>query len=401
MILRRWIPVMTTVAPFLFACSGSGQSGPGAGNSPSKCDPNAEIPCIAGIAEPCKDFHTDYDGDEYCLAPPDPSVGYQMHVGPTDYANPDEVAKYIAHPGDETNWAEVHETPNDATVWTSGYYSHMRPGSHHFILFGLAAGSAVPTQQGPMMNGSGAESAVGGAGGEFLAGATRQIQNAVMKSDYPEDQGIARETPAHQQAAMNIHFINIKDHDLLQELWVNFFTIPEGEVQHRQAAVTWLGGFGMNIPPGTDYSLTNTPATPPADPTTAGCAPPANLTNLRILGLTGHVHANTIDYQATMQRDGQTTFLFQDFDWHEPTEFRFNRAVDNATPDPTAKKAGGYSGVLDVQTNDRFFWQCDGHNNSTVNLTFSNKVYDGEMCNVFGFYSTDTLAPKPWRCVFL
>ena len=56
---------------------------------------------------------------------------------------------------------------------------------------------------------------------------------------------------------------------------------------------------------------------------------------------------------------------------------------------------------MDVQPNDRFFWQCDGFNKSNVNLTFSNKVYDGEMCNVFGFYSTDALNPAPWRCVFL
>lgn len=394
----RWCSVLI-LGSTLFACSSATTTKSGQANA--SCDPKAKIPCVVGIAEPCKDFSTPFDGDEYCMTPPDPAKGYQIHVGPTDYTNPDETDKYIAHPGDETNWAEVHETPNDDIVWTSGYYSHMRPGSHHFILFGLAPGTMTPAQMGPTMNGGGAESAVGALGGQFLAGATRQIQNAVMNSDYPEDQGIARETPAKQQVAVNLHFINTQDHDLLQEIWVNFFVIPADEVKLRQAAITWYGGYTMNIPPGTDYSLTNNPATPPADPLAAGCAPPANLSSIRMLGITGHVHANTITYNATMQRDGETTVLFEDYDWHDPTEFRFNRAVDNGTPDPAAHKAGGYSGVLNVQPNDRFFWECDGFNKSTVNLTFSNKVYDGEMCNVFGFYATDAESPAPWRCIFL
>lgn len=389
----RWTPFALALSPFLFACSGASETGPGKSSATSGCDPNAEIPCIAGIAEPCKNFHTNYDGDEYCLAPPDPAKGYQLHVGPTDYTNPDEVSKYIAHPGDETNWAEVHQTPNDTEVWTSGYYSHMRPGSHHFILFGLAPGSMTPTTSGPTMNGNGAESAVGALGGQFLAGATRQIQNAVANSNYPEDQGIARDTPAHQQVAMNLHFINTKEHDLLQELWVNFFVIPADQVKLRQAAITWYGGYAMNIPPGTQYTLTNS--------NSSGCAPPKGVPNVRILGMTGHVHANTLQYNATMQRDGQSTLLFQDYDWHDPTEFRFNRAVENGTPDASSKKAGGYSGVLDVQDTDRFFWECDGFNKSNVNLTFSNKVYDGEMCNVFGFYATDAQNPAPWTCIFL
>jgi hypothetical protein len=36
-----------------------------------------------------------------------------------------------------------------------------------------------------------------------------------------------------------------------------------------------------------------------------------------------------------------------------------------------------------------------------VTLKFSNRVYDGEMCNVFGFYFTTNRAATPWTCIFL
>src|SRR5689334_15476633 len=121
------------------ACGGQSPAD-GQSSANAACDPNGEVPCFAGVAEPCTNIHSGYDGDDYCRAAPKPSDGFQIHVGPKDYTNPDDVAKYLAKPGDETNWAEVVQTPNDATVYWDGYYSFMRPGSHHFILFGLPAG---------------------------------------------------------------------------------------------------------------------------------------------------------------------------------------------------------------------------------------------------------------------
>jgi hypothetical protein len=31
---------------------------------------------------------TDYDGDEYCILPPPPDQGFQLHIGPSNYDNP-------------------------------------------------------------------------------------------------------------------------------------------------------------------------------------------------------------------------------------------------------------------------------------------------------------------------
>jgi len=72
------------------------------------------------------------------------------------------------------------------------------------------------------------------------------------------------------------------------------------------------------------------------------------------------------------------------YNWKEPSEWVFSRAVTNA-PRPVSVKSGGYNGVLTVQ--GRYFnWECEVNNQSAVVLNFSNHVYTGEMCNVFGFY---------------
>src|SRR5262245_62073753 len=50
--------------------------------------------------EPC-DLHTKWAGDEYCIKPPPPDKGFQIHIGPTNYDNPEP--KYVNQPGAETN----------------------------------------------------------------------------------------------------------------------------------------------------------------------------------------------------------------------------------------------------------------------------------------------------------
>jgi hypothetical protein len=274
-------------------------------------------------------------------------------------------------------------------VFTRGYHSHMRPGSHHFIMFGMNPGSASPV--GPMTNGGGAESAVGALGGTFLGGATRAVQNIDTQGEYPEDRGIGSEMPAHRPIAVNLHFINIGDHPLLQEIWINFILIPEAEVTQYVKPITWYGGFGMAIPPGAHEMLSNagTACTAPDD--------------VRVAMMTGHVHANTLRITTTMTPSGATdpTLLFTEYDWHEPAEWRFNRSANNPAPDDAAKKGGAYDGIVNAKSGDQFNWECEILNKSNTTLTFSNRVYDGEMCNVFGFYFTEKRDASPWTCAFL
>jgi hypothetical protein len=101
-----------------------------------------------------------------------------------------------------------------------------------------------------------------------------------------------------------------------------------------------------------------------------------------------------------MQRAGETTKtqVFEDYNWTEPTVFRFNSATTNTAPDPTAKVPGAnINGVYNVSRGDTFSWECEVENKRNVTLTFSDKAYDGEMCNVFGMYAADN-PTDPWLC---
>src|SRR5262245_38020039 len=44
-------------------------------------------------------LNTGYAGDEYCLLPPPPDKGFQVHIGPSDYANPER--EYLLMPAEE------------------------------------------------------------------------------------------------------------------------------------------------------------------------------------------------------------------------------------------------------------------------------------------------------------
>jgi len=374
----------------LCACGSNDEPGDGhedpLGPGGEVCDPKGDIPCYEGIAEPCKDYETPFKGDEYCLAPPDPSLGIQMHVGPEDYDDPEATEPYMIYPSEELNWSEVKQLPNEETVFTRGYHSHMRPGSHHFIMFGVK--DTAPT--GPTQAGEGTESAVGAIGGEFLAGATRAVQNIDTRGEYPEDQGIGSEMVPHRVVANNLHFINLEEEPLLQELWVNWIYIDESEVTQFVKPITWFGGLGMNIPPGTHVTLQNAPAS---------CTAPGDV---RVAMMTAHAHASTLRVTTKMQAAGSTdqTVLFEDYDWHEPTEWRYNRAANNPAPDPVAKSSGGFSGLVQTKPGDQFSWECEVRNEQSVSLTFGNRLLTGEMCNVFGFYYTQERASKPWLCAF-
>lgn len=354
-----------------------------------ECDPNGEIPCYENYAEPCENYDTQFLGDEYCRKAPDLSVGFQLHVGPTDYTDPDQTDKYMILPGEETNWSEISPvSPYPETVYTRGYHSYMRPGSHHMIMFGLRDRPAN-ADQGPVQAGAGVESAVGATSGVFLGGATRAIQNIDTKGALPEDQGIGSEVAPGRSVAVNLHFINLEQEPLLQEIWVNFILIPEAEVTKYVKPITWYGGILMNIAPGTHTTLASAPGS---------CTAPADM---RVGMMTAHAHANTLRVGAYRDVAGARQTLFEDFDWHEPTPWRFNNSDTNPVQDVAAKQSGSVSGIVTAAPGDTFGWECEVENKQNVNLTFGNRLLTGEMCNIFGFYFTENKAASPWMCAFM
>jgi hypothetical protein len=377
--------------------TGKGTTGtePGDTTAASTCNPNdPDIPCFKDKAEPCDDFHTDYPGDDLCLKPP--TNGFQLHVGPDEYDNPDTLQKWILPPGGfpgqgpDINWCYYVKTPNDQPIYTAEYYAHMRPGSHHYIMFGVNAD--VPDSTGP--DSCAARDAQVAGGANFLSGATREVQNAAMFGDAPEDKGLGSPIEAHAQLNMNLHFVNIGDAPVLEEIWVNMIEKPADEVTNIVKAIEWLGGLTMAIPPHQNQTLQG--------PGAAGCTSPADIDSVRILGVTAHMHANTVRVSMYHQAPGATDkeLVFDDFNWSEPTVWLFNSKIQNPAPDRTASRSGSaMNGVFNVTPQDKFTWECQVENQTDSTLVFSDKAYTGEMCNVFGMYASP-VAKAPWSCFF-
>lgn len=359
------------------------------------CNPDdPKIPCYKDKAEPCKNpISTDYPGDDLCLEPP--TNGFQLHVGPTDYTNPDEMNKWVLPPGGfpgqgpDVNFCYYMKTPNDSMIYTSEYYAHMRPGSHHYIMFGV--GADVPDSNAPDSCAQRNAQIAGGA--NFLSGATREVQNATMFGDAPEDEGLGSPIEAHKQLNMNLHFVNITDQPVLEELWVNMIEKPADEVTNIVKAMEWLGGLTMNIPPHQNQTLQSG---------NSKCTGPTIPEGVRILGVTAHMHANTVRvsmyHQAPDASDKE--LVFDDFNWSEPTVWLFNSKIQNPMPDRDAMKSGSpKSGIFNITPQDQFSWECQVENKTDSTLTFSDKAYTGEMCNIFGMYASPK-ATSPWLCYF-
>jgi hypothetical protein len=57
----------------------------------------------------------------------------QNHIGPANYDDPDEVAKFVLHPGEETAQCWTFHTPNDREVYYQTSLLSGRAGKHHII----------------------------------------------------------------------------------------------------------------------------------------------------------------------------------------------------------------------------------------------------------------------------
>jgi hypothetical protein len=341
--------------------TGAGGGGGSGGDEP-KTFPNAQ-PC--GI-------NTTYEGDEYCIQAPDPSVGMQLHYGPKDYTDQAEVDRYLIYPGEEKTDCVFVTTTNTTEVFFRQYHARMRPGSHHMLLY---------LQDTRRAESPGPEGCQQGLDTRNIFGSqtlTLDVGNVVSG---PENDGLAIKLEPNQQGVVQMHFINTSNVPMLREGWANLVYIDKSEVKQLGDPIFWLGGLGMRVPPGATQIIKGT-ATAPAD-------------NIRLVGATGHFHANTVRFSAWKTIAGKRELLMEDFDWHDPTLVRFDSVTQNDAPDPIAKKAGGFSGIVALNQGDTVDWECEIVNTSGVTLTFGNEVYTKEMCNVFGLYAPTT--GSAWR----
>jgi hypothetical protein len=406
MLLRRTaLLVLAATASLSVACGGSDKAGKSVGpdtgtGGSSSYGTDAGGGCAAGTALiggkcvadkgalPCTTaLNTGFPGDTQCLEPPDPSEGMQMHYGPTNYDDPTEMANFTIHPSDEVVDCMFMKTPTDHNIHMNDYHARLRPGTHHMITYVQQQDHAdsvlpEPCNQGP--------------GFVFLVGAT-SINTDISttgEGSPAEYSGAAMEVTAKSQAAVQMHFINTSEEDHLKEGWVNAMYYPDDQVKMEVNPITWLGGLGMDIKPGTSVTT---------EAGGASCTVPAGSPDLDIITTVAHMHSHTTRLAAFIQRAGSTDRekIYEDYNWEEPTFLYYTSTAVNSPPDPVAKKTGGISGDLVAHPGDQLSWECEVHNdgpNDNLELKFSDKALTGEMCNVFGVYGPAT---TPWSCYSL
>ena len=100
----------------------------------------------------CGDTKGVYKGDQDCILPPPAGQGFQLHYGPADYDDPNELSKYVINPGQEDNIFVPETTPNTTQIYYYKRQYRLRPGSHHLIVSEGSAGN--PFAAGRRLGGS-------------------------------------------------------------------------------------------------------------------------------------------------------------------------------------------------------------------------------------------------------
>jgi hypothetical protein len=299
---------------------------------------------------PCN-INSGFAGDEYCILPPPPDQGFQIHYGPTDYANQAETNRFLIQPGQDTNIYHSVTSGNTSNIYFYKRQYRMRKGSHHLIVSTGGTGSII-----------GAGRRLGGS------------QNALKDNPAggvipPENVGIGMPLNARSTMSMNLHHFNPTQGPLLKEAWVNFWYIPADQVK-QEAKEIFLWAQGRSVPPGGRDTFRGSVRISGAG---------------RILTLYGHRHSNNVRFSAWLTHAGQRRLVLEDYNWEEPAVLEYNTLTTNAAPDATAKRAGGVSGMLDFSAGDTIEWECEVHNRQNITITFGqNEGADSEMCILVG-----------------
>lgn len=341
-------------------------AGCGGSASPTSAGSSGQEPPTHTTKQAVCDIHSGYPGDEYCLAPPDPSEGIQIHVGPPSYDDPDAVAPFLVGVGKE-NVACFNAAIPDSDFYYLHQVNHMRTGSHHML---ITVQNNTALQTGP-------STACDITGGVAAIPGSQTPTHEFPDQLGPEDEGIGRYLPQSNMASFQLHYINTGSVPVLREAWVNLYKKPESEVTQRLQSVFMVGDFGVNVPPHTEQTTTLafTPTLP---------------SETRVFELNAHIHAHTQAFTVWKVHGGQEDVIYQSFNWEDPLEDTYNSVVKNPAPDPVAAKDGGLSGLLFLEPGDSLKWACDVNNTLDTPLRFANEALTAEMCMLVGSYISPT-----------
>lgn len=323
--------------------------------------------------EPC-DINTKYDGDELCIQPPGDGEGFQLHIGPDDYDDPDAVEPFLMMPGNETVECWYIDTPNEEDVYTRQRQYRMRPGSHHLILKHADPDVDVPDGWGPCPVG--------------LSGSYGGSQNSVNDVGFgdiaPEDEGYASKIEAKTRTATELHYFNLNEEPILRETWINFYEADPETVTGTYHGIALIGLQGLDVAPGATedlrWSVQNT------------------VDERRVVSVVGHVHSHTTRFSAwRVTPDDERELIYELYDWEEPMGIAFNSITENPEPNADLGIEGGHSGLLHLAAGDRLEFECHVENTLETALVFGNEALTAEMCILFGRTTEDGWQAVPPR----
>lgn len=303
-------------------------------------------------------LHTSFGGDEQCILPP--AAGFQLHYGPANYDDPGAVAPYLVPPGAEVEQCLFMKTPNTGELFANEFHFRARPGLFGASLWRLSAArpdSVVPEPCGAL---TGAVPLLS------LQGATADL----TPDGAPENAGLAWDLAPATQVAMKIHSIDVTDHELLSEAWLNVVPADAATVTARLEGLE-LRAIGEDVPAGSQITHS------------FACAAPGEL---RIVDITGVESASVQELKVQVRRaDGSTETIYDSYDWHEPIALRYDSVTLNPAPDAASLRSGGVSGVLLLHPGDSLEWACTVANTTAQVLPYgSGLVYNGVVCDVRG-----------------
>jgi hypothetical protein len=313
-------------------------------------------PC-SNDPDPCN-IKSGWAGDEYCLPAPKPEEGIQIHIGPSDYKNMAEVQKYVMKPGDEFNNSVIAPIDLTDTKWWNRITVHMRPGSHHWI---STVVSGKPAVQWYSDTSCGGASAIGSLGG----GQNLIYDNPPGGIPAPENEGLGRSVPGNSSLCMNLHAYNFNDAPQLRELWINLYFVDEAKVTQKAQSIGLVGGLGLSLPAGQNKTETYSQKFS-ADG--------------RIIQLFGHRHVWTPRFAVWLNDN----LVYESFSWQESVTFNYDSLTKNPPIDTAGMMDGAVSGPINFKSGDTLKFSCFIENKSDKTLGFSNQLYDGEMCNLWG-----------------
>lgn len=358
--------------------AGAGETDLSADGIPACGDDPAQQPdrCVdAQGALRCK-VDSGYAGDELALCDMDPSEGMVIHFGPTDYTNPDEVAKYVLPAGGEDEFCLRVNTTNTTQQFFDSYHGRMRPNSHHLIVTMPAThveNDAEPWQCGPQVI------------DRWLFGSQDPQIDVGVGADpaLPQpgdpDYGLAHDVPPNQTLLMDFHNVNATDHEELREAWASLKYVDPASVLVRSDLIG-LYNVGISVPPHTEMTTSRVRCDVP---TNAAGEQQAVYVNV----LTGHAHQRMERLSVWHDRlDGSHELVYETHDWAEPGNALYRDRVTNPIlPIPEGQVWGATSGYLQVLPGESLSFECQFNNTLDQTITIGETSND-EMCNVFGDY---------------